>query len=80
MVLLAGMGMVMIVGASVGRVVAPAPAPLVGRLIGEFGGTLPAEEEEAPQPPGAVMVVDWLTTGELRRVKTRRTAERAMLL
>jgi len=64
--LLAGMGILVTVGALVGRVAAP-----VDRLMGELGRT---EEEAAPQPPGAVTVdIVWLRTG-LRRARAMRTS------
>ena len=70
--LLAGIGMLVTVGAAVGRLVARPEL----RLIGEFGG-MPAEEDNdvAPQPRGAVTVeiLDWPKTGE-RRERARRTS------
>lgn len=70
--LLAGMGMLVTMGAEVGKLVARPEL----RLIGEFGG-IPAEEDKdvAPHPAGAVTVEieDWPKTGE-RRERVRRTS------
>jgi hypothetical protein len=77
---LAGMGMVVMVGALDGREDA-ALVPVVARLMGEFAGTLLAEvlDEGQPQPPGAVMVVRvWQRAEEVKRLRASKRVARVV--
>jgi hypothetical protein len=80
MEVLAGMGMVVIVGALDGSEDASL-VPVVARLMREFAGMLFAEvlNKGEPQPPGAVMVVRvWPRAEEVRRLRARKTVARVV--
>lgn len=79
MVVLTGMGMLVIAGVLMGRVVVVVvvPAPVLARLMGEFGGAL--DDGDEPQPPAAVTVLRfWANTVELKKVMAMKAAERAI--